>query len=744
MNIKKSLTSVFLGASLLGGSFASAQDQPEAVDFNKVGKEMAKMLMNRHYEKLKFDEKLSDRIFKLYMMELDAGKMFFTQQDVDKLKAQFGKQLHAKLLQEESTDVAEAAYSVYKERVIERVAFSKKVLAESKFTFDSDRTVARSRKKVEKWPANKAESDQMWRNLVEEAVLGETLRRENIARLAKEQGKENPLKNQKPIKQVVQNRYERILKAVQDEDNEDIANYFLSAFAKAYGPHTDYFSAREFERFSSGMNNEFVGIGALLQAEDDGATKIKGIVVGGPAAKGGDLQLNDRIVGVDSNSTGEMVDIMFMRINKVVELIRGKPGSTVTLKVERGAGEIMLIKIKRGKVEMGDDFASGKIIDTKQTDGTSKRIGVITLPSFYVNFETRQNRCSDHVRDILKRMVDEKIDGLILDLRGNGGGSLEEVRIMTGLFTGVGPVVQEKDSASRISMQSSYRKAIYDGPMLCLIDQTSASASEILAGALQDYNRALIVGSGASFGKGTVQQAMDIKRMLPINAQGRNRAGYLKPTIRKFYRVAGSSTQNKGVESDIVLPGILDSIEVGEKFLEYPLPYDEIEPADGFKPAPRENLFLAKIKAESTKRVNASKDFNYLKDDVNRMKKRLEENKLSLNKISRLALIDEIDKRNKNRNKERIKRYKDMQKKDNAVFTFYRMNRDDLKNPLKAYDPTKDDESYMIKAKDDTADLDVTPEFPSRLDPTMRESIEILDDLISLNHAAKVAAKGSN
>lgn len=745
MNIKKSITSVFLGASLLGGGFATAQEEkPESVDFNQVGQKMAVMLMNRHYEKLKFDEKLSARIFELYMKELDAGKMFFTQQDVDKFEALYGKQLHKMILQEKSTDVAEMVYASYKKRVKQRVAFAKKVLAETDFKFASDRIVARSRKHVKKWPNTEEQAEQMWRNLVEEAVLGETLRRENIARLAKEQGKENPLKDQQSIEETIKNRYERILKAVKDEDNEDIANYFLSAFAKAYGPHTDYFSAREFERFAAGMNNEFVGIGALLQAEDDGATKIKGIVVGGPAAKGGELQLNDRIVGVDSNSTGKVTDIMFMRINKVVELIRGTPGSTVTLKVERDSGEIKLIKIKRGKVEMNDEFATGKIIDTKQSDGTTKRIGVITLPSFYVNFETRENRCSDHVRDILQRMMKEKIEGLILDLRGNGGGSLEEVRIMTGFFTGRGPVVQEKDSRGSITMQTSYRNAIYDGPMLCLIDQTSASASEILAGALQDYNRAIIVGSSSSFGKGTVQQAMDIKRKLTITAKGRERAGYLKPTIRKFYRVAGSSTQNKGVESDIVLPGLLDSIEIGERFLDYPLPHDVIEPAEGFKPAPRENLFLAKIKGKSTKRVSQSKDFQYLQDDVKLFKERIEKNELSLNREKRLAEINETDKRAKDRNKERIQRYKEMQKKDDAVFTFYRMNRNDLKNPLKKYDPTKDDESYMIKAKDDTEDLSVIPDNPSRLDPTMRESINILDDLISLTQASKVAAKGSN
>jgi len=253
---------------------------------------------------------------------------------------------------------------------------------------------------------------------------------------------------------------------------------------------------------------------------------------------------------------------MFMTINKVVDKIRGPSGTTVGLKVQRENGDTTVIKIARGPIELNDEFAKGEIIESKNEDGNTQRIGFISLPSFYVNFQTGENKCSEDVRKILQRMVKEKIDGLVFDLRGNGGGSLEEVRVMTGLFTGKGPVVQEKNYSDEITIQGSNEKALYDGPMVCLIDKSSASASEILAGALQDYNRAVIVGSSSTFGKGTVQQAMEIARFLPFNAVGRDRAGFLKPTIRKFYRVAGSSTQNKGVESDIVLPNLFDSLEM--------------------------------------------------------------------------------------------------------------------------------------------------------------------------------------
>ena len=435
-----------------------------------------------------------------------------------------------------------------------------------------------------------------------------------------------------------------------------------------------------------------------------------------------------------------MKDIMFMKINKVVDLIRGPKGSSVKLKVIRKSGETTMITIKRGAVETADNFAKGEIIESTNANGTINRIGVITLPSFYVNFQTGANRCSQHVAHILGRMKAEKIDGLVLDLRGNGGGSLEEVRVMTGLFTGKGPVVQEKDSRGKITLQTAYQEAQYTGPMICLIDQASASASEILAGALQDYNRALIVGSTSTFGKGTVQQAMEIARMLPFNAKGRDRAGFLKPTIRKFYRVAGSTTQNKGVESDIVLPNILDSLEIGERFLEYALPHDRIPRANGYTPLSKKWLFVDQIKALSQKRVNGSIDFNYLKDDIQRTKKRIQSNSLSLNKIVRATEIDKADKRNKARNQERITRFKIIEDRDKKVYTFKRVNREDaFKANLETFDPSKKDETYMKMAKDKTEDLDITPEWPSRIDPVKREGMSILRDLIRLTISEKVA-----
>lgn len=734
-----------LVASSLVAISGLVSSNAEEADFNEVGKQMSIMLQNRHYNRLPFDEKLSERIFNLYVNEIDYGKIFFTQEDIDGLKVRYASKIHDLLLEKGSIAMANEVHALYRKRVADRIAFARKVLKEEKFSYDSDREIMRSRRDTKiplasNWPANEAAAEAMWRDMVEDAMLSEKIRRITIEKRAKEQGKENPLKDEKSITSKLDLRYERILHAVTEEDAVDTANGLLSAVAKAYDPHTDYFSFREMQSFLSSMNNGFVGIGALLEAEEDGATKIRGVVVGGPADKGGELKLNDRVIGVDTNNTGEVVDIMFMKIDKVVELIRGKEGSSVRLKVEPAdGGESKFIVIQRGKVEMKDEFAKGEIIEQKGSDGDAKRIGIITLPAFYANFETGETRCSVDVEKLLLRMNKEKVDGLVLDLRGNGGGSLEEVRRMTGFFTGAGPVCQVKDYRGNIDIKAADEKAIFTKPMIVMIDKTSASASEILAGALQDYNRAVVVGSSSTFGKGTVQQTMDIARMMPFFSD-RERAGVLKPTIQKFYRVAGSSTQNKGVESDIVLPDMLDAIDVGESFLYYALDYDQIDKAPGFEPSPREGLFIAKLKGLSTTRVNSSKDFAYLRDDITRTREKIEENTQSLNLTKRLAEVDEVEERTKKLNKERIERFAQIEKEDKKNFTFYRMNLDDLAaKSLPVYNPAEDDESYMRRSKDELEDLDVTPEWPSRIDPVKREGIHILNDLIGLTNQAKMA-----
>ena len=733
---------VFATASVALGFTAFAQQ----ADFNEVGRQMAIMLQNSHFARLPFNAELSQRFLGDYLKDLDFQRLYFTQEDVDGFNIKYGDQLHSLLLSGKSMSAATEIYRVFEKRVEERVALTEKLLKDDHFDFAVDDSVMLTRKDAA-WPRNDKEAADLWRRQIKEAVLSEMLRREILTKLAKEQGKPDPGASDRSPKEKVSLRYKRLKSSVKDVDEEEIANYFFSSIARAYDPHTEYWSSRENNRFKDGMKNELVGIGALLQSEEDGATKIKGIVVGGPADIEGTLKLNDRIVAVNSLNTGkadEMADIMFMKIDKVVDYIRGKEDTTVALKVEpAGAspGETKIVVIKRGKVQMKDEQASAQVIEIKSEKSPNERLGVITLPSFYADFEEGKTRCASDVERILKRLVEEEIDGLILDLRNNGGGSLEEVRRMTGFFIDSGPVVQVKNTLGQVQVKDSDRgKAIYTGPMVVMTDKTSASASEILAGALQDFNRAVIVGDTSTFGKGTVQNPMDIGTMLPLFA-ARNRAGVLKVTIQKFYRPSGSSTQMDGVAADVAIPSLLDAMDIGEEFLEHPLPHDRIRPAGDFTPLDSQALFIPRLRELSQERLNASKDFSYVIQDVLKAKNRLKLNQLSINKLKREKELSESDALQKERNAERKIRFSEMSEEDEKRFSFYKMTLGNLEEKVELKPYSKEDESgnYMRRAKDETEDLDQTPKWPTGIDPVKREAIAVLTDLVKLTENARLA-----
>ena len=726
----------------LATSCSVLAEQP--TDFNEVGKQVSILLQNTHFSRAKWNEELSKKFLETYLRDLDYGRMYFTQEDVDRFQKEYGTRLHEMLLQKNCIVPANDIYKTFKERVTERAEFVKSVLKDDPFDFTKDESLQRSRKDAA-WAKNRAEAEQLWRATIKEAVLSETLRRETVARLAKEQGKPDPLVKEKSPKEKVAMRYDRLTHSVAEADDEDVANYFLTAVTKAFDPHTEYMGYREIARFKDSMKNQLVGIGAQLLAEEDGATIIKGIVVGGPADKQGQLKLNDRIVGVDSLNGGtEVTDIMFMKIDKVVDLIRGAENTEVRLKIEpAGAtpGETTFIVIKRGKVEMKDEQASAQIIEKKDAQGKAQKIGWITLPSFYMDFDNGEASCANDVQKLLNRLVVEKIDGLIIDLRGNGGGSLDEVRKMTGFFIKRGPVVQVKNELGQVEVKDSELKSpIYEGPLVVLIDKSSASASEILAGALQDHNRAVIVGDTSTFGKGTVQQLMDVGRMMPFFAR-RDRAGTVKVTLQKFYRPSGDSTQLKGVVSDIVLSSIYDGLEVGEAYLENKLDFDRIRQAGDFEPLDRANLFLPRLKELSEKRTLESKDFAYTAEDIAEVKKRNVENKVTLNKASRDKEIADADVKRHERNKERIARFAEVEKADKASTKFYKLSLADIADdkPPHLYDPAAENTDYMRKAKDETDDLDDTPKWPSGMDSVKREGISILCDLAEMAAAAKTA-----
>ncbi len=698
---------------------------------------MSLVLQNAHFSHKEFSDKLSNDFLETYLKRLDPTKIFFTQGDVDSLRASVGNQLDDYLLAGQVSKAVLPIHNLFSRRVEQRIRYAEELLAKNEFTFTRDAYTERSRRKLKVWPKDEQSMRALWGDLVEDQVLTEILRRESLERLAKEQGKPNPVEKEKPVLEKIKNRYERILRNLKEySDREDIISAFLSSVSLSYDPHTDYMGARETERFKMQMGNSLIGIGALLESnEDDGSTKIGGIVVGGPADKCGELKLNDRIVAVDTLNTGEMTDILYMKIDKVVDLIRGKEKTQLRLKIEPASspGQTKIITLTRSKVDLKEELAKGLLVEQTLSDGTTQKLGVLTLPSFYMDMNGGERRCSVDVRAILERMVKEGVTGLVIDLRSNGGGSLEEVRLMTGFFTGKGPVVQIKDSQNRVETKASWdRRKLFDGQVVVLANKASASASEILAAALQDYGRAVIVGDTSTFGKGSVQQPLDMARFLPYFSDG-SRAGMLKITTQKFYRVAGGSTQLKGVESDIVLPTALSAVEYGESKLDHAMPYDEIQPSRSYTKDPWIGKILPFLKERSGKRVAADRDFAITQETIARVKKLEEENKTSLNMEIRKQENKDLLDRRAEIDKERKVRFAEMAQSDAAKFKLYRMTLDDLKLPqLPQSDPKKDNEQFMKLAEDPEEKLVDTPTYPSGLDPELRECLNIVSDMVLL------------
>ncbi len=737
---------LFRRAALAAVALVSfSQARADQADFNAVGRQVAIMLQNSHFARLPFNEETSRRFLADYLKQLDPSKMYFTQNDVDRFNELYGDSVFKMLVGNKSMELAKDVHGTFKSRVTTRGEMAKKFLKEEELDFTTTETVARKTDDLP-WPKDDAEADKRVRNMLKEAVLSEIVVRDLQSKMAKDQGKPDPTQSEVPPKEKVTLRYERYLRLVKDAADEDIADGLLQAVSRSHDPHTDYMIEREASRFNDSMRNELVGIGAELRADDDGTTRIMGIMIGGPADREGTIQLRDRILEVDTDNSGTFTDIKFMDQYKVVDLIRGKAGSTVRLKVQPAAapaGETKIVVIPRGKVEIKGTQASAGILDTKSADGAPRRLGWITLPSFYADFSNSRIRCAKDVEGFLKRLVDEKIDGLVFDVRDNGGGSLEEVRRMTGFFIGKGPVVQEKTTLGQVkASDSDDQEAIYKGPMVVLINKASASASEILAGALQDHNRAVIVGDSSTFGKGTVQEALDVSKMLPFFS-ARDGAGMLKLTTRKFYRPSGSSTQLEGVASDIVLPGPADSVEFGESFLPRAFPHDSIKPAPGLEPLDRSLLYLPRLKELSEKRVKEDKDFTYYAEDAKRSEEIRKKNSVSLNLEERRKELMELDARLNARNAERRERFKALAAADAEKIKLSKITLADLASgaAFHAFDPTKETADYLRRAKDPVAELNDTPEWPSGLDPIKREGFNVLMDLVNLTKAGEVAGQ---
>lgn len=657
----------------------AAKEENEETRLGEIAQTVARMLESAHYSRLRLNQEVEpgvtqarkalDRYFEL----LDYNRLFFTQKDIDEFTTKHGEWLHEDILGG-NLQPAFDIYDRFIQRVESRVGKINRLLDQG-FTFDSDRT-ARINRNDEPWPADEADADAIWSARIEaellQAILAERTLEEAAAKKRAEAGADAspaedgadeaaaPSAPQRTPVETIRKRYERLLKTFQEENREDQASAFLSALAQSYDPHSEYMSQRALDNFNISMGLSLVGIGAVLRS-DDGYAKIVELVPGGPADRGGKLKVNDRIVAV-AQGEDEFEDVVDMKLDKVVDRIRGKKGTTVRLQVLPAASldpsKLDVITIVRDEVQLKDQQAKAQIIDTIGSDGADTRVGWITLPSFYANMNQRGQPPRSTTQDVsalLNRLKKEGIEGLVIDLRGDKGGSLEEAIRLTGLFIPKGPIVQAKDYNGNIApMNDSDPGVLWEGPLVVLMNRLSASASEIFAAALQDYGRAVVVGDSQSFGKGTVQTLIDVQRGLPLFAQIRD-AGAVKLTIQKYYRIKGGSTQLRGVVSDIVLPSLTDHEDIGEGSLENPLDYDEV-PARRFTPAGNIAALVPRLRAASESRIVADPEFDYVREDRERLRTRIEKNEISLNKAARLAEIEEEKARREARIAERKER----------------------------------------------------------------------------------------
>ncbi|CAM3118435.1 carboxy terminal-processing peptidase [Pseudomonas plecoglossicida] len=613
-----------LGSLTLGGNAAAANKwdslQPDR-DEIVASLNVVELLKRHHYSKPPLDDARSAIIYDSYIKLLDPARSYFTAADIaefDKWKSQFDD-----FLKSGNLDPGFTIYKRYLDRVKQRLDFALAELNKGvdKMDFTVKETLLIDRKDAP-WLKNQAELDDLWRKRVKDEVL-----RQKIA------GKEP-----KQIQETLTKRYKNQLARLDQTRAEDIFQAYINTFAQSYDPHTNYLSPDNAENFDINMSLSLEGIGAVLQSDND-QVKIVRLVPAGPAAKTKQVAPADKIIGV-AQGNKEMVDVVGWRLDEVVKLIRGPKGSVVRLEIIPASNApsdqtSKIVSITREAVKLEEQAAKKSVLKLKQ-DGRDYKLGIIEIPAFYLDFKAYRAGDPEYksttrdVKKLLTELKKEKVDGVVIDLRNNGGGSLQEATELTSLFIEKGPTVLVRNSDGRVDvLEDENPGAFYKGPLALLVNRLSASASEIFAGAMQDYHRALIIG-GQTFGKGTVQTIQ------PLNH------GELKLTLAKFYRVSGQSTQHQGVLPDIDYPSIIDTKEIGESALPEAMPWDTIRPvvkpaADPFKP------FLTQLKAQHEARSDKDAEFTYIRDRLALTQKLMNEKTVSLNEQDRRARHDDIE-----------------------------------------------------------------------------------------------------
>ena len=623
-----------------------------------------------HYKKINIDDLLSEQIFDRYIKQLDYARNVFLASDVEGF-SQYRDKFDTYIARGK-LDIAYQIYNLNLQRRLERYQYALSLLENEKaFDFELDESYNFDREEAQR-PTSVAELNELWRKKVKYDALNLTLA-----------GKEWP-----KIQEVLGKRYRYAIKRLKQSESEDVFQIVMNSFARVVEPHTSYLSPRNAERFQMEMNLSLEGIGAVLRAEED-YTVIQSVVSGGPADKSNELKPKDRIVGV-SQDDKEFVDVIGWRLDDVVELIKGPKGSKVRLQVLGAESEddssIKVVSIVRDTIKLEDRAAKSEVYFEKEGDENTKKLGVITIPSFY-------NNLSRDVKLEIAKLKDENVAGIIVDLRGNGGGSLTEATLLTGLFIDKGPVVQVRDGANRVQVNSDKDGvSFYDGPLTVMVDRYSASASEIFSAAIQDYGRGIIVGEH-TFGKGTVQQHRGLGRVYDLYE---NPFGSIQFTIAKFYRINGGSTQHRGVLPDIEFPSAIDPADWGESKEENALPWDQI-PKARYNKLNDISHDLSYLSSLHRSRVLENREFNYLLSDIEEYKAEKDDKTISLNLAKR-----------KEKREER-----------------------------KAKQLTRANERLVLMGKEKVTDLDDLPEDLEELDPFLDETAKITFDLVSLGKVAK-------
>jgi len=605
------------------------EQQPQAAFLS------AEVLSRYSYKRIDLNDEFSSQIFDNYLKALDGEKQFFLQSDIDHF-ANARTRLDDAILNKDLS-VPFGIYNIYQQRIAERFTYARSLLKKG-FDFDKKESFQLSRKDAP-WPKTVDELNDLWRKRVKNDWL-----RLKLA------GKDD-----KSIVETLDKRYDNYLDGLSKVKSEDAFQNFMNAYAMSIDPHTNYLGVRASEELNIAMQLSLVGIGAELTYKDE-YTTVKDLLAGGPAALSGKLKAGDRIVGVGQGDD-PIIDVVGWRIDDVVAIIRGTEDTVVRLDIlpaESGNdGKHNLVSLVRKKITLDKQAAKKSIIEVKDGN-TTRRIGVISLHGFYQDFAARQRGDKDFksaTRDVavlLGELKKDKVDAVLVDLRNNGGGSLDEAIELTGLFVGKVPVLQQRDSKGNVTVLSDDHSGLaWDGPMGVLINRGSASASEIFTAAIQDYGRGVVIGE-TSFGKGTVQTVADLDELAKND---KPEYGDVKVTIAQFFRINGGTTQLRGVTPDISLPSMTDPEEFGESSFDNALPWTQIRAADY---TPEGNLagILPTLVASHNKRISHDRDFSYLQEDIAEVNKLRRANLISLNEADRRKEREAQEAREKSREKD--------------------------------------------------------------------------------------------